>query len=80
VNPLDVPPLVTEYLAKQLGIDDPSCAARYAERPNTPREHREEIKARTSRHVSAPAQPRSMTPSQIDLTSYLRACRNLDGD
>jgi hypothetical protein len=45
VNPLDVPPLVTEYLAKQLGIDDPSCAARYAERPNTPREHREEIKA-----------------------------------
>jgi hypothetical protein len=45
VNPLDVPPLVTEHLARQLGIGDPSCVARYAERPNTPREHREEIKA-----------------------------------
>jgi hypothetical protein len=45
VNPVDVPSLLTEHLARQLGIGDPSCVARYAERPNTPREHREEIKA-----------------------------------
>ena len=44
-DPLDVPPLVTEHLAKQLGIADPSCVARYVERRNTPIEHREEIKA-----------------------------------
>src|SRR5262245_28557445 len=44
-DPLDVPPLVTEHLAGQLGIADPSCAARYTERRNTPLEHREEIKA-----------------------------------
>src|ERR1700751_2004677 len=31
-DPLDVPPLVTEHLAKQLGIADPSCVARYVER------------------------------------------------
>lgn len=44
-NPLDVPPLVTEHLAGQLGITDPSCVARYTDRPHTPLEHREEIKA-----------------------------------
>ena len=44
-DPLDVPPLVTEHLAKQLGIVDPSCVARYTERRNTPIEHREEIKS-----------------------------------
>ena len=44
-DPLDVPPLVTGHLAKQLGIDEPSCVARYTERRNTPIEHREEIKA-----------------------------------
>jgi hypothetical protein len=44
-DPLDVPPLVTEHLAKQLGIEDPSCVKRYTERPHTPLEHREEIKA-----------------------------------
>ena len=36
---------MTEHLAKQLGIEDPSCVARYTERRNTPIEHREEIKA-----------------------------------
>ena len=40
-----MPPLVTEHLAGQLGIGDPSCVARYAERRTTPLEHREEIKA-----------------------------------
>ena len=29
-DPLDVPPLVTEHLAGQLGIGDPGCVARYA--------------------------------------------------
>jgi TnpA family transposase len=44
-NPLDVPPLVTEHLAGQLGIADPSCVARYTDRPHTPLEHRDEINA-----------------------------------
>jgi hypothetical protein len=44
-DPLDVPPLVTEHLAGQLGIADPSCVERYTERRNTPLEHRDEIKA-----------------------------------
>jgi hypothetical protein len=44
-DPLDLPPLVTEHLAGQLGIADPSCVERYTERRNTPLEHRDEIKA-----------------------------------
>ena len=44
-DPLDVPPLVTEHLAGQLGIADPSCVKRYTDRPHTPLEHRGEIKA-----------------------------------
>lgn len=44
-DPLDVPSLVIEHLAGQLGIADPSCVRRYAERPHTPLEHRYEIKA-----------------------------------
>lgn len=38
-----VPFTVVTALAAQLGIADPSCLARYAERPNTPREHALEI-------------------------------------
>jgi hypothetical protein len=44
-DPLDVPPLVVEHLAGQLGIADASCVKRYPERPHTPLEHRDEIKA-----------------------------------
>ena len=44
-DPLDVPALVTEHLAGQLGISDPGCVARYTERRTTSLEHREEIKA-----------------------------------
>ena len=28
-DPTDVPPMVLEYVARQLGADDPSCVARY---------------------------------------------------
>jgi len=44
-DPLDMPSLVTEHLAGQLGIADPSCVKRYTERWNTPLEHRDVIKA-----------------------------------
>ena len=44
-DPLDVPVLVTEHLAGQLGISDPACVARYTERRTTPLEHRDEIKS-----------------------------------
>jgi hypothetical protein len=44
-DPLNVPDLVTEHLAGQLGIANPSCVRRYTERRTTPLEHRDEIKA-----------------------------------
>ena len=44
VDPLDVPGVVLDYLAGQLGIADPSCVARYMERRTTRFEHAEEIK------------------------------------
>lgn len=44
-DPLDVPDVVLEYLAGQLGIADPSCVKRYPERRTTRFEHAEEIKA-----------------------------------
>ncbi len=42
-DPLAVPWPVVEYLAEQLGIADPSCVKRYAERKMTPYEHAWEI-------------------------------------
>ncbi len=42
-DPLDVPPELVEYLAEQLGIDDPSCVKRYTEREKTKLEHAWEI-------------------------------------
>jgi hypothetical protein len=43
-DPLEVPSVVLDYLAGQLGIADPSCVARYMERRTTRFEHAEEIK------------------------------------
>jgi hypothetical protein len=42
-DPLEVPSVVLDYLAGQLGIADPSCVARYMERRTTRFEHAEEI-------------------------------------
>jgi len=44
VDPLDVPGVVLDYLAGQLGIADPWCVDRYMERRTTRFEHAEEIK------------------------------------
>ena len=43
-DPVDVPWQVAEYLAGQLGIEDPSCAKRYTDRPKTAYEHAWEIR------------------------------------
>ncbi|MER6599727.1 Tn3 family transposase [Streptomyces parvus] len=43
-DPLDVPWSVVEYLAEQLGIEDPSCVKRYSERSKTAYEHAWEIR------------------------------------
>ncbi|MGB0094277.1 MAG: DUF4158 domain-containing protein [Solirubrobacteraceae bacterium] len=43
-DPLEVPSVVLDYVAGQLGIADPSCVARYMERRTTRFEHAEEIK------------------------------------
>ncbi|MEO7195630.1 MAG: Tn3 family transposase [Pseudonocardiaceae bacterium] len=49
-DPLDVPWLVVEYLAEQLGISDPSCVKRYVERAKTAYEHSWEIRRRLGYH------------------------------
>lgn len=43
VDALDVPHVVVEYLADQLGVDDPSCLKLYGERAQTRLEHTWEI-------------------------------------
>ncbi len=43
-DPLDVPPEAVAYVAEQLGIVDPSCFGRYAERLSTQHEHAREIR------------------------------------
>ncbi|GGV86285.1 transposase [Streptomyces gelaticus] len=43
-DPLDVPWVVVEHLAVQLGIEDVSCVKRYTERKPTPYEHAWEIR------------------------------------
>ncbi len=43
-DPVDVPRVVADYAAGQLGIDDPSCIKQYAERVPTRYEHAWEIR------------------------------------
>lgn len=43
-DPLDVPWVVVEYLAEQLGIEDASCVKQYTERKPTAYEHAWEIR------------------------------------
>ena len=43
-DPLDVPRVVVDYAAGQLGIGDPSCIKGYAERVPTQYEHAREIR------------------------------------
>ena len=38
-DPLDVPLVVLDYVAAQLGVADPSCVKRYTERDKTRLEH-----------------------------------------
>ncbi|MGH9011390.1 MAG: Tn3 family transposase [Acidimicrobiia bacterium] len=42
-DPLDVPALVVDYVADQLGVADPSCGKRYTQRRTTRFEHAVEI-------------------------------------
>ncbi|KXF55416.1 hypothetical protein AXA44_37810 [Rhodococcus sp. SC4] len=42
-DPLEVPSELVEYLAEQLGIEDPSCVKRYTDREKTRLEHAWEI-------------------------------------
>ncbi|MCX4827108.1 DUF4158 domain-containing protein [Streptomyces sp. NBC_01142] len=42
--PAEVPPGVAEFVAEQLGIDDPSCLKLYPERLPTQHEHAREIR------------------------------------
>ena len=42
-DPLDVPLVVLDYVAAELGVADPSCVKRYTERDKTRLEHQREI-------------------------------------
>jgi hypothetical protein len=42
-DPIDVPRELVEYLAEQLGIDDPSCVKAYTDRKQTRYDHQDEI-------------------------------------
>src|ERR1700730_3982945 len=46
VDPRDVPPGAVAYLAGQLDIADPTCLARYLDRPATHHEHTADIRRR----------------------------------
>src|SRR6266566_1532881 len=50
VDPRDVPPAVVAYLAGQLDIADPTCLARYLDRPATHDEHTADIRRRFGYH------------------------------
>jgi integrase len=43
-NPIEVPTIVIDHVARQLGIDDVSCLSRYMERKQTRHDHRAEIR------------------------------------
>ncbi|GAA2440693.1 hypothetical protein GCM10010191_65830 [Actinomadura vinacea] len=43
-DPLDVPGAVLEFVAGQLGVEDPSQVKRYIERGPTPFDHQQEIR------------------------------------
>ncbi len=45
-DPLDVPAMVLDDVAAQLGIADPSCVKAYSQRVNTKWEHQREIRQR----------------------------------
>ena len=49
-NPLEVPPGVVTFVARQLGIADVSCLERYLERPTTHWEHAAEIRRHYGYH------------------------------
>jgi len=63
-DPLEgVPTEVIDYLAEQLGIADPSCVKRYAQREPTHRDHAGEIQRVLGLKASArPKAPRQATP------------------
>jgi TnpA family transposase len=42
-DPLDVPTVVVDYVASQVGVADPSCAKAYLERKQTRYDHQDEI-------------------------------------
>jgi len=64
-DPLDVPSVVVEYVAKQLSGAEPSCVKMYGERPQTVLEHVWEI-----RHAYA---YRDFAEAQAELSSWLDA-------
>lgn len=63
---MDVPTGVTDYVAGQLGIADPSCVKRYTERRTTRFEHADEIKRAYGL--------RDFAEAEGELTTWVDAC------
>jgi len=70
-DPLDVPDIVVDYVAAQVGVSDPSCLKRYLERRATRFEHQVEIAAACG-YVS-------FASAQADLTGWLDDWRGRAG-
>jgi tetratricopeptide (TPR) repeat protein len=71
-GPLEVPPVVVDYLSEQLGVVDPSCLKRYVLRAKTRLEHNWEIRERY--HL------REFSEVEADLASWADARAWTTGD
>ena len=71
-DPLDVPDIVVDYMAAQVGVSDPSCLKRYLERRATRFEHQVEI--------TAACGYASFGSAQEDLTGWLDDLAWTSGD
>ena len=71
-EPTAVPSVVVDYVAEQLGVDDPSCVKVYGERPQTVLEHVWEIRRAYGY--------REFTEARVELSSWLDARAWTTGD
>ena len=72
-DPLDVPPVVVDYLAGQVGVADASSVRRYAERQSTQWEHAAEIRQAYGYRDFTDEGPQQEVRAFIDARAWTRA-------
>ena len=72
-DPLDVPPVVVDYLAGQVGVADASSVRRYAERQSTQWEHAAEIRQAYGYRDFTDEAPQQEVRAFIDARAWTRA-------